>query len=514
MQTFERTKNSIKNFTLTIALNFISLLAAFVYRTYLIKLLGVEYLGLSSLFSSILNILNLANLGIGSAIVYELYKPISENDERAIKAHMNFYSIVYPVIGIIIIVIGLIVMPFLPYLAKDREVLASIPNVPIIYMFFILNSATTYFFSYKSAFISVNQKQYIVETIKSGLNIFSLIGQIVALYYTHNYILSLIIQLCFVLITNFCFWFVANKKYPVIRKVRGFLLNDAEKKELVKNVKALFAFQLSGVLGKGIESVIISTFVSIIISGYLSNYNLIIMSISTMLTAATSSIIPIVGNLHVSDSNEKQHNIYLAMFCLIAWTFGLISIIMFALLNPFIMLWVGEKYVFDNSIVFLLVFNFYLVGTQSVNRIFRNAKKLFLYGRYRPLFTALLNVIFAIALANFLGVFGVLLGGTISMLATFFWYDPYIVNKIGFNKGLSLYFIKYAIYFAVTFVFGVLCYFVVKQFTLSIVGWLIAFIIIFVAFNLYFMAFFHRTKEFKYLKDAIINNLGFLKKLK
>lgn len=298
-----RIQNSLNNMFFGLSGQIISAIMGFMVRTVFIYTLGIEYLGVDGLFTSILMMLSLANLGFDTAIVYSLYKPLAENDINKIQALMNLYQKAYRWIGIIILLIGLSLLPFLPNLMNGET---TISNITIIYLLFLSNSVLSYYFVYKQSIIIADQHNHIISKIHSVFTIVSNIAQIIVLVSISNYIVVLSTQIAFRVIENIYVANKANQLYPYLNTKNNATLSKEDKKLFFENLYALMLYKISGVVINGTDNIIISKFVGIVWVGVYSNYLLIISTLNTLLGYLFYSITASVGNLNVNENAEKS----------------------------------------------------------------------------------------------------------------------------------------------------------------------------------------------------------------
>ena len=271
-----RTENSIINSTMSIITQVLTVILNFAVKTVFIKMLNDEYLGVNGLFTNIITMLSLADLGIGIAIPYSLYKPLAEKDEQKINILMNFYKKIYNIIGMVVLLIGLSLTPFLGLIIKDIP--DNVPNLSLIYMLFVIHSASSYFFVYKKFLIDSDQKGYITSRIIFAFSTILSIIQIILLVITKNYILFLLASIIMVILQNIYISYKANKMYPFIKNKTNDKLSKDDVKDIKKNVSSLFIYKVGTVIMNGTDNIIISKFIGLIIVGFYSNYVLIINS--------------------------------------------------------------------------------------------------------------------------------------------------------------------------------------------------------------------------------------------
>jgi O-antigen/teichoic acid export membrane protein len=435
-----RIKNSLLNMFFGITGQIVSALMGFIVRTVFVYTLGIEYLGINGLFTSILIMLSLANLGFDTTMIYSLYKPLAENNIYKIQALLNLYKKAYKIIGFVVLVIGLALLPVLPYIINGTT---NIDNIEVIYLLFLSNSVLSYYLVYKQSIIIADQQQHIISKIHIFIVFFSNLLQIFVLFYLGSYITTLVIQIFCRAIENLYISHKANKIYPFLRGENQSNLSREERKEFFENLYSQMLYKFSGVVINGTDSIIISVLISVASVGIYSNYLLIISTITSFVSYLFYSITASVGNLIVKGNTEKKYLIFRVQNFSNFWIYGICAISLWNLINPFITLWLGNQYVFDKFIVFAIILNFFTAGMQNASTTFRETSGLFKKGKYRPVYAALINIIASILLAKVIGIAGVFLGTVISRISTYFWYDPYVIFKHVFDKPVKQYFLKY-----------------------------------------------------------------------
>mgnify|MGYP000883433598 CR=1 FL=1 len=496
-----RIVNSLKNIKFEIAGQAVLLFISFIARIVFVRMLSAQYLGISGLFSNILSILSFAELGVGAAIIYSLYKPLSKQDIPKIKALMRLYKRAYITIGIIIASLGAILTPFLPFVIKNMP---DIPHIQIIYLMFVMNSALSYFFSYKSSLIIADQKKYITSYYRylffAALNII----QMAFLLLTRDYMLYLGFQILFTLLENIIVSRKADRLYPYIKDRDAEQLDAETKNTIVRNIKAMICHKIGGIVVNGTDSLLLSKFIGVVAVGLYSNYLLIINAINQVFNMIFEAAAASIGNLWATQTKEKSCFVFNCINFAGFWGFGFASICLFNLFNPFIQIWLGKEYLFPLSLVLVIVINFYLTGMRKSILTFRDALGLYWYDRYKPLFEAGINLIASIILVKKVGMTGIFIGTTISTLSTCFWVEPYVLYKYGFESRVAPYFIKYAVYTAVLFLGGA-----ITSFICSLIGegtitvFVIKAAVCFTVPNIVFLIAFYKTEEFKYLMQIL-----------
>ena len=353
----ERTKNATKNIVFGVILKMYQIIVPFVIRTILIYFLGVEYLGLNSLFTSILQVLNLAELGVGSAMVFSMYKPIAEDDSKKICALMNLYKIYYRIIGIIVLILGVIICPFVPYLIKGK-----VPANLNVYILYILNLLATVFsywlFAYKNSILQAHQRQDVISKVTIVVNTLMYILQIIGICVFKNYYLYVILLLLGQIFVNIFTAYESNKLYPNY-EAKGNL-DKKEVKKINQRVKDLITSKVGSIIINSADSIVISAFLGLSTLAIYENYYYILKSIISMLTVIFASCTAGIGNSLIVETNKKNYNDLKKFTFIIAWGAGFCSVALLCLYQTFMKIWVGEQLLLDFSCVVCFVVYFFV----------------------------------------------------------------------------------------------------------------------------------------------------------
>lgn len=505
-----RTESSIKNLIFAFGGQTAGILISLLSRLVFIRILTSEYLGLSGLFSNILSMLTLAELGVGYAMTYSLYRPLAEHDKEKIKALMNVYKIAYRIIGIIVFTIGVMLIPFLPQLINNMP---NIPNINLIYVLFVANSSISYFYSYKRSLITSDQKRYIATIYRYGFYFLLNLAQIIVLLLTHNYILFLVVQVFMTLLENIMVSRKADKMYPYLKEKDIEKLDDKTKKEIVKNVSSMTLHKIGAIVVNSTDNLIISKYVGLMEVGIYSNYYLVINALNTVIAQIFNSVTASVGNLATTEDREKLYDIFKKIFFLNFWIYSFSSICLLVLFNDFIKLWLGTEYLFAFSIVLIIIINFYIKGMRQTVLTFRDALGMYWQDRYKPILEAVINIVASIILVKKLGVVGVFLGTIISAITTGFWMEPYVLYKYGLKQKLTKYFKKYGLYtvigLMVAFITFSICSIIQE---VTILNFIMKILICLGVPNLIYCFIFRKADEFKYYLQLIKTMLSKVKK--
>ncbi len=503
-----RTESSIKNLLFAFGGQIVGILISLLSRLVFVRILTSEYLGLSGLFSNILSMLTLAELGVGTAITYNLYKPLAEKDNEKIKSLMQLYKIAYRVIGIIIFVIGVLLTPLLPHLINDMP---NIPNINLIYILFVANSSISYFYSYKRVLITSDQKKYIATVYRYTFYFLLNVSQIIGLLITRNYIVFLVLQIIMTLLENIMVSRKADKMYPYLKEKNVNKLDKITKKSIAKNVSAMTLHKIGGVVVNSTDNLIISKYVGLNEVGIYSNYYLITNSITIILSQVFSSITAGIGNLAAVETEDKVYDVFKKVFFLNFWIFSFAAIGLFILFNDFISLWLGKEYIFDVLTVICIVMSFYITGMRKTVLTYKDALGLYWQDRYKPIIESVINIVVSILLVKKFNVAGVFMGTIISTITTCFWIEPYVLYKYALKQKLSKYLKQYGIYTIVGLIALFITYIICKLFKeVTIINFIIKLIICLIIPNLFYCLIFKNKNEFKYyikLIKKIMSNI-------
>lgn len=435
-----RTEHSMRNLRFALVFQMLALLTAFFTRRVFVSVLSQEYLGLDGTFSNILVALSLAELGLGDAILFSLYKPLAENDKPKLRALMDFYRKAYRIIGISVAATGCALAPFLPRLIHDFP---DIPSVYPIYFLFVANSTLTYFFVYKQSLILADQRRYLITAWRYGLWTVLYLVQALFLWLTHQYLIYLVLQLVETLLENLILARRANKLYPLLKE-KAEPLDRESKESILRNTRAMFLHKLGGAVVFNTDNLLISYFIGVVSVGLYSNYLLVIKGLRNVYKMIFAAFSGSVGNLGATEDKTTALRVYRRMNFAGSWMMGWFSICLLILFNPFLTLWVGENYLFPSEVVFLIVLNFYVTGMREVNLTFQNGYGLFRRMRYKSVFEAIINLVVSIVLVKPLGIVGIFIGTFASTMLTCFWVEPYLLFRYVFERPLRGYFLQYA----------------------------------------------------------------------
>ncbi len=501
-----RMQNTIRNAAVGVMGQAVVLILQFVNRNIFIVTLGREYLGTSGLFSDILSMLSVTELGLGTAIIFAMYKPMAENDNRGLAKLVRFYRTAYLQIGSIFLGIGLLLTPFLQYLIKDGG--SGVDHLQIIYLLVLLNSAVGYFFSYKITLLTVAQKAYISSLVTIIFRILQSVLQIIILLLTYNYLLYLCIQVLCTVGTNLVCSKIAEKSFGEIFEIKDAKLPKEEKRALFRNVKALLLHRLGSFFVNGTDNIIISKFLGLAVSGVYSNYRLVTSSVCSFISPIFDGLTASVGNLNVLESREKNREIFEKIDFMAFWIACFCSSCFAALMNPFIYLLSDRdaSYLVELPVLAVIILNFYLGQMRTPVLTFKNAMGLYWQDRWKPLAEAAINIVASLFLVNRIGFIGVLIGTSISTISVVLVVEPRVIYKYGFFAPVRSYFKRYVEYLLVTVLLCCTTY-AVTNVLVQDGGWTGIFerlAICLVLPNALLLAIYWRTERFHYFLGVLL----------
>lgn len=409
----ERTKNAGRNMVFGWGVRVYQIGLQFLIRTAMIYWLGVEYLGLNSLFTSILQVLNLAELGVGSAMVYSMYKPIAEDDEKTICALMSLYKKYYRIIGLVILVVGIVLCPFIPLLIKS-----DLPNDVNVYILYLLNLCTTvlsyWLFAYKNCLLTAHQRNDVSSKVSIITTTVQYAIQFLLLFVFRNYYFYLIVTLATQIVNNVIIAFVVGKMYPRY-KDRG-TLDKSVVKEINGRIKDLFTAKLGAVVVNSVDTIVISAFLGLKVLAIYQNYFYLITAVIGFVTVVFSACSAGIGNSIIVETKGKNFNDLKKFTFIITWIAGWCACCFLCLFQPFMELWVGKELMFAFPAVIMFCIYFYVYEVNTVMTVYKDAAGMWHEDRFRPLVTAIVNLGMNLILVNRWGIYGVLLSTVLSML--------------------------------------------------------------------------------------------------
>lgn len=409
----DRIENTKKNLSWGIANRILLILLPFLARTVIIYLLGLEYAGLDGLFTSILTVLNLTELGLGSAIAYSMYKPVAENKVDEVCSLLNFYRKCFRVLAIVILIVGLLLVPVIPYMTKG-EVPNGI-NLQILYLFFLGNTVCTYlFFAYRSVILKVNLRMDVQSKITSLTSVLRYILQILVLVITHNYYYYAVVLICGTVLNNLLTAYYSKKLFPQYI-CYGHVSKD-KLNAIWLNVKGLFAQRIGSVVLISVDSIVISAFLGLRTLSIYQNYMLIINAVASLIGVYQDTLIPAIGNSVVTEGREKNYKDFTVFNFILFWIVTVCSSALVGLYQPFISVWVGADKLLSNSYIPLLGMYFFFHHFGDISYIYKSATGIWWEGRKVPIVAAIVNLVLNIVLVQMIGLPGVFISTIVSLI--------------------------------------------------------------------------------------------------
>lgn len=495
-----RTKNSVRNIIFSMLAFAVQIILGFFARRYFIYYFSTEYLGLNSLFSNVLSLLSLAELGFGTAIVFAMYKPMAEGDEEKVRQLMHFYKKCYFTIGIVILGIGLCVLPFMEYFKKQA------PNVDVnlyfVYGIFLFNSVVSYFFAHRRSLLYTNQRNDIESKVNMLLNILLTGGQIIAICFAKNYYLYISLFGIFNILNNVLIFIITQKMFPQFLKKPNSFLDKESKKSINKNIMSMIFHKIGSVVVYSTDSLVIFLILGSASLGKYSNYLMITTYVSAIIAIFTNAMRGSIGNSIASESEEKNQNLLNKLNFIYFWLISFCTIAIFVLADPFIDVVLTKdattSLTFDKTIILLICINFFIGQSRYMLGTFKECAGLFYQDRFKSIFESIINLVVSIVLARYIGLAGVIIGTIISTLTTSLWVEPYVFYKHYLKQSTVKYFVKYLYYTFALIVAGCATYFICNIIPDFNMPWLIVkFVVCAIVPNLVLLILYFWLPEFK-----------------
>ncbi|MEA4964565.1 MAG: oligosaccharide flippase family protein [Oscillospiraceae bacterium] len=494
-----RRKNAILNISIGYVAQIGILILSFVGRRIFLNYLSVDYLGVNGLYSNVLTILSLAELGLDTAVLYSLYKPVADDNKPLINSLVKYFKKIYSVLAGGVFLVGIMLIPFLKYIINSE---LPQQDLIIFYVLFLMNTVASYFVAHKVALLSAYQEQRIPKMVSLGCNLLLQVIHIIVLIIWQNYYAYIIATVLTTIVNNTVLGIVCNRIHHDVFEVSEVVTFD--KKPIFQRIFSTFLYKIGAVLINSTDNILISVIVSTTAVGLYSNYYTIIAATQGFIAIITTSLISGIGNLCANGNKERQHELF-NMLLLFYHFLGAVGFIGFYLLfNNVILIWLGEQYLFDQWTVFIIALNFYLTNAISPIWMYREANGIFDQVKYLILIRALINIVLSVVLGLLWGVFGIFAATAISLLLTSFWYEPKILFGNVFKATAATYWLKQLKYFLLSVIsFGcsfAAIYFLHDGFFMLIIKIMIVCIIS----ALFFGVTNIKSSEFQTLKELLI----------
>ena len=509
-----RTTNLIRNTIYGVAGKVLTLLLSFASRTAFIYLLGDTYLGVNGLYTEVLSVLSVAELGFGSAMVYAMYAPIARKDDAKIVQLLDFYKKIYRIIALVIAVLGICLLPFLQHIVKGADTL-TLRELRLYYLIFLFNTVVNYFVTYKYSFVNAQQLNYIVNTFDAVVNMAVIAVQILVILVTRNFLAYLLAQSGMLLLSRIAASLYLNRRFPLLKQKPEAPLPKEERQGIFKEVKALAFYQFASAAVHSTDNIIISSLrnLGVTMVGLVSNYTLIINNVVAFVDILFINSTSGFGNLVAEGTTQQYRKAFHEMSFLASWLYGFCSIAFFVLIPPFITLWIGEEKLIDTVSLFLLSLNCFLLGTYAVYYRARNAKGNFGKDKWLAMNQAVINLIVSVICARTMGLPGVYVGTVVSRLYTII-SRPLRTYRFLFDTSPREYYLRFAVYGGAVLAAGgitwLLCSLILTEVTL--LRFAAAVCTVAVVPNVLFALAFFRTEECGMLLSRVKDVLGGRKK--
>ena len=424
-----RSQKALKNVSTGLINKAAIMLLSFTTKTVFIRLLGAEYNGVSSLYTNILSVLALAELGLGNVLMFYLYSALEKGDTDKICVLTQEFKKIYNIIIVCVSLVGIAIVPFLGILVKS-----DLPHneLVIYYLLYLMNSVASYFVIYRTMVVRADQKEYLLNNCSTITTIVMYVFQLVYLYIRRDFLGYLLIQVLCTIGNNFVQNQIAIKKYPYLKKKPSSNVEVVDKKSLLGNVRATFLFKVSDTILDQTDNIIISMMFGTIVVGYYANYYMVMTYLAQIASIIASGLIASFGNLYATGEKERSYNMVKCIMLFFA-VFGTYCVACYvSVIQDFIPIWVGSEYLMSIDLVVSVMIVFYLRMATNTVWICRSTMGIFKEVQYINLAAAVLNIILSVILGYIMGVAGVIVATAVSRGLTSFWYEGKVVfNKLG-----------------------------------------------------------------------------------
>lgn len=497
----ERTKNTIKSLASGLIYKMINLLMPFVIRSIIIRVLSIEYAGLSSLFTSIFQVLSLSELGFATVVAYTMYKPIVDDDKDLICALLKFIRNIYYIIGSGMLVIGFILAPFLPHFISGEY--PSDMNLYVLYFIFLINTVISYFnFAYKGVLLAAHQKNDIENNIQSVAIGLAYTAQIILLLVCKNYYYYILVMPFCTVFTNLLRSYIVDKRYPEY-KAKGNL-DKKEKKLIYKNIGYLAGHKLVNIIVMCVINIIISAYLGLKVLAVYNNYYSIINGLIGVMTVFYASFAAGVGNSIVINDVNKNYRDFKVLSFLNVWLTGWITICLVCLFQPFMTIWVGGEYLLSTESMLLFAAMFYLWKFKEVVNTYKDAGGIWKADFWKPYVVIGVSIGLAFALVKPFGVNGTLFAMIVGFFVVSMPWETHVLFRDYFKKNTLPYYIRMFIYTVAVILAGAGTYYVCSIVPgAGYVAFFLRLIICALLPNLLFVAFSFKTPEFRFVLNKL-----------
>ncbi len=444
-----RRRNVLKASGAALLSSFAGIVIQLGYRAIFLHILSYEYLGLDRLFADILGLLGLADLGIADAIIVRLYKPISREETGRVGALMHYFRRTYHLIALVILALGALLTPFLRFFIRDAGEIPPDADLTLIFLLLLLQTAATYLFSYKFSLLNADQRQNRTSLFNTLNALVRYSVQLLLLVTTESYTLTLAAGIAVTLLCNWLEGRWVERQYPQVFS-GAERLSAQERGEIRRDTAALLMHKLGGTVVASTDSILLSRFIGLAVTGIYANYQMVLAGLSGTLLSLLGALSPTFGNIHATMTEAERYAIFKKTLFLNFWVGGLTVCCLYNLLDDFILLWVKQELFLDPLTVKLLCALFYMQLVRKVSNLYSVSCGLMNRDRFRPVIESALNIAISILALKRIGTAGIFLGTILSNLLTVFWREPYLLYRYAFGQRLGAYWRLYGANLAVT----------------------------------------------------------------
>lgn len=476
-------------------------------KIFIIKL-GETLLGVNSTYSSVLSVLSLAELGIGTAINFSLYAPVARGDKEKIKSYMLFYKKAYRLIALVVAIVGIALVPFLKYIIKDPVGIENQQDLINFYLIFLFNTVSSYFVAYKYSLPNAEQKNYIQSNILTITKIATVLIQILILLTTSNFYFYLLSAAVIELVQKIFANMYLNYKYPYLKEKNVRKLSKEETDDIKRKTGALVCHKVGDAARLQTDTIIISSFINVTMSGFVDNYNKVINLVANFVNVIFNSVISSFGNLIATESKEKQYDMFLVYRFFASWIYGFSAVGFYMLLTPLITFIFGERFALSGTVIGAILIDYYFKGERVVLSNYKTAAGVFEQDKFLPLIQGAVNLVLSVFLVRKIGLTGIYIGTIISGLIANI-VRPAIIYRVCFERKVNGYFYDAFKYIGVSLL-GLLLCMAAGNWILSSVTLVSMFfmaVTVTLIYNGIFLVFFCRSREFGYLYEILRKRL-------
>lgn len=491
-----RVKNTVRNSVVGIFSYLLTSVLTFVSRVVFIQYLGEQYLGISGLYSNVLAVLALSDLGVNTVMVYSLYRPIAEHDTQRISVLIRYFKKLYGLVAIVITALGILCIPLLPYIVNDS--LLTQQELIRYYLLVLANSVCSYLAISKSTLIRADQNINIIQGVQAATSFLMHTAQIIILITTRNYTLYLVMPIISTLTNNVLLTFIADRKYPYLaEKVDDKVVEKEIRVKLLSNLKATFLYKLGATIINSTDNILISIMLGTVVVGYYNNYYTVVTMVNAIINIGINSVLASIGNYYATKEVQDRFGLFklllfgfyaLASFCAASYL---------AIFDDFIAWWIGDYFVLDSVFLAALVANCTVACISNPLWMSRESSGVFKSVRYVMIAAALINIALSIILGNAMGLAGIILATALARIFTLFWYEPRILCKEIFKVHTFKYW-SYILRLLVAMVPSIICGLLIHQYrTKSLILMVLKVLLCGIVSLASYLGFFHKSAEVK-----------------